>query len=316
MTAKRSGRKARAPDAPPDEASAPRPEAAGTPLPPGLHLVATPIGNAADITLRALDALARADSLAAEDTRSLRRLMEIHALPLAGRPLIAYHDRNGETARPAILARLEAEESVALVSDAGTPLIADPGYKLVREAARAGLPVTAEPGPSAALTALCLSGLPTDRFLFAGFPPPKSAARRAAFAELAGLRATLIFLESPRRAAACLADMAATLGTGREAALCRELTKRFEEVRRAPLGDLAAAMAAEAAPKGEIVLAIGPPDPEEARDEASAGLDARLEAALAEMSLKDAVRRVQAETGLPRRRIYDRALALSPRNTS
>lgn len=278
----------------------------GPRLAPGLHLVATPIGNAADITLRALDVLARADALAAEDTRSLRRLMEIHGVPLRGRPLLAYHDRNGDAARPAILARLAQGESVALVSDAGTPLIADPGYKLARDAARAGLPVTAAPGPSAVLAALSLAGLPTDRFLFAGFPPPRSSARRAFLAELAAVPATLVFLESPRRTAAALADMAAELGADREAALCRELTKRFEEVRRAPLGELAEALAAEDDPRGEVVLVIGPPAASARPDEAT--LDALLDAALQRMSLKDAVREVQSATGLPRKEVYARAL--------
>lgn len=282
------------------------PEAPGARLAPGLHLVATPIGNAADITLRALDVLRRADVLAAEDTRTLRRLMEIHGVPLRGRPLLAYHDRNGAAARPAILARLEAGESVALVSDAGTPLIADPGFKLVREAAAGDLPVTTAPGPSSVLAALSLAGLPTDRFLFAGFLPPRSAARRAELAELAAVPATLVFLESPRRTADALADMAATLGPDREAALCRELTKRFEEVRRAPLGELAATLAGEPDPRGEVVLVIGPPTGR-ARP-AEADLDALLDAALARVSLKDAVREVQEATGLPRREVYARAL--------
>ncbi|WP_425426161.1 16S rRNA (cytidine(1402)-2'-O)-methyltransferase [Albimonas pacifica] len=269
-------------------------------------MVATPIGNAADITLRALDVLAKADALAAEDTRSLRRLMEIHGVPLRGRPLLAYHDRNGDAARPAILARLEQGESVALVSDAGTPLIADPGYKLARDAARAGLPVTAAPGPSAVLAALSLAGLPTDRFLFAGFPPPRASARRAFLEELAPVPATLVFLESPRRTAAALADMALTLGADREAALCRELTKRFEEVRRAPLGELAETLAGEDDPRGEVVLVIGPPTASARPDGAT--LDAMLDAALERLSLKDAVREVQSATGLPRKEVYARAL--------
>ncbi|WP_339951109.1 16S rRNA (cytidine(1402)-2'-O)-methyltransferase [uncultured Albimonas sp.] len=319
MSANTGARKAklrRGGDAPADEAGARAdadpaglagPDAAPR-LPAGLHLVATPIGNAADITLRALDVLARADALAAEDTRSLRRLMEIHGVALRGRPLLAYHDRNGDAARPAILARLEVGESVALVSDAGTPLIADPGYKLARDAARAGLPVTTAPGPSSVLAALSLAGLPTDRFLFAGFPPPRSAARRAFLAELAAIPATLVFLESPRRAAAALADMAQTLGAEREAALCRELTKRFEEVRRAPLGELAQALAGEDDPRGEVVLVVGPPAPAAGRPDDET-LDAMLDDALGSMSLKDAVREVQAATGLPRKDVYARALA-------
>ncbi len=313
MSANDGGRKARDESGPSIAASSPRAATDGRPLEPGLHLVATPIGNAADITLRALDVLRRADALAAEDTRTLRRLMDMHAIPLAGRPLLAYHDRNGEAARPGLLALLREGRSLAFASDAGTPLIADPGYKLVRAVAAEGLPVTALPGPSAALAALCLSGLPTDRFLFAGFLPPRSAARRTALAELARLRATLVFLESPRRAADALADMAATLGPGREAALCRELTKRFEEVRRASLGDLAAELAAQDAPRGEVVLLVGPPDP--ADTPADGDLDALLTEGLARLSLKDAVRGVQEATGLPRREVYARALDLSKPGT-
>ena len=181
----------------------------------------------------------------------------------------------------------------------------------MRAVAAEGLPVTALPGPSAALAALCLSGLPTDRFLFAGFLPPKSTARRAALAEIAGLRATLVFLESPRRAAAALADMTGTLGAEREAALCRELTKRFEEIRRAPLGELAAALAEEDAPRGEVVLVIGPPGESQGPEEAD--VDALLAEALARSSVKDAVREVQEATGLPRREVYARALALGGR---
>ncbi len=311
MRANGGGRKAREVSGPKDAASSPRTEDAERPLDPGLHLVATPIGNAADITLRALDTLRRADALAAEDTRTLRRLMDIHGIPLGGRPLLSYHDRNGESARPGLLALLREGRSLALASDAGTPLIADPGYKLVRAAAAEDLPVTALPGPSAALAALCLSGLPTDRFLFAGFLPPKSSARRSALIELAGLRATLVFLESPRRAAAALMDMAQTLGGTREAALCRELTKRFEEVRRGPLQDLAEALAEEDAPRGEVVLVIGPPG--EAEGPAEADLDAMLAEALARSSVKDAVREVQEATGLPRRDVYARALVLGER---
>ena len=310
MSAKRPGRKPQGGTGPGDgardDAAAPRP---GGGVDPGLHLVATPIGNAGDVTLRALEVLAGAEVIAAEDTRSARRLMEMHGIALGGRRLVPYHDRNGETARPALLAALREGRSVALVSDAGTPLIADPGFKLVRAAAEAGLPVTALPGPSAVLAALCLSGLPTDRFLFAGFPPPRQAARRAMLAELRGLRATLVFLESPRRTAETLADMATVLGAGRAAALCRDLTKRFEEVRRGALGALAEAAAAEP-PRGEVVLVVGPPEAEADDDDA---LDAALHAALARLSPKAAVAEVAAATGRPRREVYARALALGDR---
>ncbi len=201
----------------------------GERLPAGLYLVATPIGASQDITLRALDALRRADVIAAEDTRRAQKLMSIHGVPRAGRPLIPYHDHSGDAARGGLLKRIAEGRSIVCVSDAGTPLIADPGWKLAREAIDQNLPVVALPGASALLAALCVSGLPTDRFLFGGFPPPKQAARRTEFTELAALKATLVFYESPRRLAACLADMAETLGADRPAAVCRELTKLYEE---------------------------------------------------------------------------------------
>jgi 16S rRNA (cytidine1402-2'-O)-methyltransferase len=275
---------------------------------PGLYLVATPIGNAADVTLRALDALARADAIAAEDTRTARRLLDIHGVPLAGRPLIPYHDHNGAAQRPGLLARMARGEAVALVSEAGTPLIADPGWRLAREAAEAGIAVTALPGASALLTALSVSGLPTDRFLFAGFPPPKAGERARWLAALTAVPATLVFYESPRRLADSLSAMAGAYGP-REAAVCRELTKRFEEVRRAPLTDLAAAYAGEDDPRGEIVVVVGPP-PAAAPPEA-ADVDAALRAALSRGSVKDAAREVAEALGLPRAEAYRRALALA-----
>ena len=278
------------------------------PLAPGLYLVATPIGNARDITLRALDVLAAADVLAAEDTRNTRRLLTIHGVrrPQGGQ-LVPYHDHNGAAQRPRLLAALAEGRSVALVSDAGTPLVADPGYRLAAEAIAAGHPVTAVPGASAALAALAVAGLPTDRFLFAGFPPPRSAARRRALAELAAVPGTLVFYESPRRLAASLADMAATLGADRPAAVCRELTKRFEETRRGTLGALAAEYAAAPEPRGEVVVLVGPPAAQAASGEA---LDAALAAALPGCSVRDAAEAVAAELGLPRRQVYARALAL------
>lgn len=279
------------------------------PLSPGLYLVATPIGTADDITLRALRILAEADMLAAEDTRTARHLMEIHGVALGGRPLVPYHDHNGAQARPRLLAALAAGQSVAYVSDAGTPLIADPGYKLAAEAIAAGHPVTAAPGASALLSALSVAGLPTDRFFFAGFLPPKQAARRAALGGFAQIPGTLVFYESPRRLAACLADMSATLGN-RPAAVCRELTKKFEEVRRAPLAALAEAYAGEPPPKGEVVIVTGPPEGAAASAEA---LDTALETALRDNSLKDAARLVAEATGLPRKQVYARALELAAR---
>ncbi|TMV54297.1 rRNA small subunit methyltransferase 1, partial [Thioclava sp. BHET1] len=220
------------------------------PLAAGLHFIATPIGSARDITLRALDILRSADVLAAEDTRTLRHLMEIHGIALGDRPLIAYHDHNGTQARPRILAALAAGQSVAYASEAGTPLVADPGFQLGRAAIEEGFTVLAAPGPSAVLAALTVSGLPTDRFLFAGFPPAAAGARRQFIAELAPLQATLVLYESPKRIGRLLGELAATLGAERRAAVCRELPKKFEEVIRAPLGQLAADFA-DRAVKGE-----------------------------------------------------------------
>jgi 16S rRNA (cytidine1402-2'-O)-methyltransferase len=280
--------------------------AGAAPLAPALYLVATPIGTAADITLRALDILRRADVLAAEDTRRTRQLLEIHGVPLAGRPLVPYHDHNGAAQRPVLLGHLAEGRSVALVSDAGTPLVADPGYRLVQEAIAAGLPVTAVPGASAVLAALSLAGLPTDRFLFAGFPPPKAGERARWLAELAAVPATLVLYESPHRVAATLADALTAFGD-RPAALCRELTKRFEEVRRGRLGAVAEFYGREPDPRGEIVLVIGPPEAQKAD---ALSLDAALRAALAEQSLRDASREVADAYGAPRKEVYRRAVAI------
>ena len=274
---------------------------------PALHLVATPIGAARDITLRALDILRGADVLAAEDTRTLRHLMEIHGIPLDGRTVLPYHDHNGPAMRPRLLAALAEGRSVAYASDAGTPLVADPGFGLARAAIEAGHVVRAAPGASAVLAALSVAGLPTDRFLFAGFAPQKQAARRSFLATFAQVPATLVFYESPRRLAAMLADMAETLDPARPVAVCRELTKRFEQVRRGPLGALAEAYAAEPAPKGEVVVVLGPPG--EARHD-DADLDEMLLSALATMRVRDAADTVAQATGLPRRDIYRRALTL------
>lgn len=278
-------------------------------LEPGLYLVATPIGNARDITLRALDVLKACDAIAAEDTRVTQRLMEIHGIARSGRPMIPYHDRNAGAARSRIEEWLREGLSVAYCTDAGTPLVADPGYRLVRLAAEGGHSVTALPGPSAALAALSLSGLPTDRFMFAGFPPSKPAARRRFLTGLAGIEASLVLFESPHRVVASLSDMAEVLGPEREAALARELTKRFETVRRMPLGVLAETLAVEGPPKGEIVVVIGPPGEEAEPDEKD--LDSALRHALSENSVKDAARLVSAALGVPRKEAYTRALALA-----
>ena len=271
----------------------------------GLYLVATPIGNLRDMTLRALEVLAGADSVACEDTRVTRKLLDHYGLSAA---LMPYHDHNAETARPKILEKIAAGQAVALVSDAGTPLISDPGYKLVRAATAAGHAVTAAPGASAVLAALCLAGLPTDRFFFEGFLPAKEAARRARIAELARIPATLVLFESGPRVAAALTDLAAGLGA-REAAIARELTKLHEEVRRKTLDELARDYAAGAETRGEFVIVIAPPATSE--QPGAAEIDALLRAALARLSLKDAVAEVASATGEPRRTLYGRALELT-----
>jgi 16S rRNA (cytidine1402-2'-O)-methyltransferase len=271
-------------------------------LEPGLHLVATPIGNLGDITLRALWVLRSVDRILCEDTRVTARLLTHYGID---KPLDPYHDHNADRVRPSVLAALRRGETLALVSDAGTPLVSDPGYKLVREALAEGLPVTAAPGPSAALTALILSGLPPDAFLFTGFPPPRSAARRKALAQWTDLAATLVFFEGPSRLASCLADMAEILGN-RPAAIGRELTKRHEEMRRGSLGELADHYRVGPAPRGEIVIVVGPPL---SATPAADDLDTRLDELLGRLSLRDAVAALAAETGLGRSALYDRALA-------
>ena len=277
-------------------------------IPPGLHFVATPIGAARDITLKALDILAGADVLAAEDTRTLRHLMEIHGVPLNGRPVLAYHDHNGDQMRPRLIGALKAGKSVAYASEAGTPLVADPGYQLARSAIDEGLTVLAAPGPSALLCALSVSGLPTDRFFFAGFLPPKSAARKSALRDLAQVPGSLIFYESPRRIEACLRDMIDMFGT-RQAALCRELTKRFEEVTRGTLEELAESVAGRDI-KGEIVLVVDRALPVIAD---AATVEEALRQALKTHSSKDAAALVAQAFGLPRREVYQLALSLEGR---
>lgn len=276
-------------------------------LPPGLHLVATPIGAARDITLRALDTLAAADVLAAEDTRTLRHLMEIHGIPLGDRPLVACHDHNEREVTPRLLAAIAAGKSVAYASEAGTPLVSDPGFQLARAAIADGLPVTAAPGASAVLCALTVAGLPTDRFLFAGFPPATSAARRKFVQDLAKVPATLVFYESPKRVYQLLCELSQSLGEGRYAAVCRELTKRFEEVVRGSLGELAEAFA-DRDVKGEIVVLV------DRAGEAAADaetVEAALDSALRDMSVKDASALVAEAFGLPKRDVYQMALKRS-----
>jgi 16S rRNA (cytidine1402-2'-O)-methyltransferase len=266
--------------------------------------VATPIGNLGDVSLRALAVLRGADRICCEDTRITARLLARYGIKT---PLEPYHDHNAEAARPAVLAALRRGERVALVSDAGTPLVSDPGYKLVRAALAEDLPVTAVPGPSAALNALILSGLPPDQFLFAGFLPRQRAARRAALAGWATLAASLVFYEAPPRLAAALADMAEILGP-RPAAVARELTKLHEEVRRGPLAELAGHYRDAGPPRGETVVVVGPPEPMPPPDPDE--LDRRLHAMVAEIGVRDAAAKLAAETGLPRTALYRRALMI------
>jgi 16S rRNA (cytidine1402-2'-O)-methyltransferase len=275
-------------------------------VPGTLAVVATPIGNLGDMTGRAAQCLAEADIIACEDTRVTAKLLSAFGIRT---PMLAYHEHNAARVRPQIVARLKQGQIVALVSDAGTPLVSDPGYKLVTAAIAENIPVTAAPGPSALLTALVLSGLPSDRFLFAGFLAVKSAARRAEIKALAAVPATLIFYEAPPRLTKMLGDLLAVLGV-RQAAVARELTKRFEEVRRGPLDELAAHYAAAPQPKGELVVLVGPPEAETVGATDEADLDSALKTAMATLSVKEAAALVAAETGVPRRVAYARALKL------
>ncbi len=272
----------------------------------GLYFVATPIGTARDITLRALDILASADMIAAEDTRSLRRLMEIHGIPLDGRRIHAYHDHSGAGARGKIMDALAQGQSVAYASEAGMPLIADPGYDLGRQAAEAGYTVTCAPGPSAALAALTLAGLPTDAFFFAGFLPNASGARRSRLEALRDIPGTLVFYESPKRVASSLSDLSDVLGADRQAALCRELTKKFEEIKRGTLGELAQAYQGQTV-KGEVVLLV---DRSHSQSVNESDVEEALKQALQTHSVRDAADLVSQMYDLPRRPIYQTALKL------
>jgi 16S rRNA (cytidine1402-2'-O)-methyltransferase len=271
-------------------------------LPAGLYIVATPIGNLSDISERAADMLRQADLIAVEDSRVTAKLLAHLGVR---RPMIAYHDHNAERVRPELLARMR-EEAVALVSDAGTPLISDPGYKLVRAARAAGIAVTTAPGPCAAIAALTLAGLPTDRFLFLGFLPAKAAARDAALREVAAVKATLVLYESGPRLAATLEALRNGLGD-REAAVVREITKKFEETATATLAALAERYR-EVPPKGEIVIVVAPPGEKEAAAEGE--IDAALREAMVRLSPSRAAAEVAETLGVPKRQAYERALAL------
>jgi 16S rRNA (cytidine1402-2'-O)-methyltransferase len=272
-------------------------------LPPGLYIAATPIGHARDITLRTLDTLRACDVIAAEDTRVTAKLLAIYGI---SKTLVSYNEHNAARERPRLLARIQAGERVVLVSDAGTPLVSDPGFKLVREAVAMDLRVEALPGASAALVSLVLSGLPSDRFLFAGFLPTRSGERRTALGDVAAIRASLIFFESPHRLAESLQDLAAVLGD-RPAAVCRELTKFHQDVRRGTLLELAARYAGEDEPRGEISIVVGPPETIGPQPET---IDSLLKQALAFMPVRAAADLVSEALGLTRRGVYDRALAL------
>ena len=276
-------------------------------LAPGITFVGVPIGTARDITLRALDVLASADILAAEDTRSLLKLMDIHGIPLDGRRISALHDHSSENTVTRLIDAVKDGKSVAYASEAGMPLIADPGFELSRAAAAAGINVTCAPGPSAVLTALALGGLPTDAFHFAGFLPNAKAARLSALEGLRNIRATLVFYESPKRVGAMLRDAQTALGAVRTAAVCRELTKKFEEVRRGTLEELAD-FYASTTPKGEIVVLVDRGDLEVVNSD---DLETSLKAALEDLSMRDAIDLVAKAHALPRRQVYQAALELN-----
>lgn len=270
----------------------------------GLYVTATPIGNLEDISARALQVLRAVDAIVCEDTRVTGKLLSRFGIK---KPLIVYHDHNALKAGPGILKKLETGESVALVSDAGTPLISDPGFSLVKEARSRGIPVIPIPGPSALVTALMAAGLPTDKFLFLGFPPAKAEQQRAVFEKYRNLDATLIFYESPNRVARTAALMAQVFGAGAEAAMCRELTKMHEEILTLPLGALAENLGKRESIKGEIVLMVSPPGAEAPGERET---DKALEAALRLLSVKDAAALIAELTGKPRKALYQRALDL------
>ena len=276
------------------------------PLSAGLYFVATPIGSARDITLRALDILASADLIAAEDTRTARKLMEIHGVPLNGRKVVAFHDHSGEGAVARLVADISAGKSVAYVSEAGTPLVADPGYELGRAAIAADLPVTTAPGASAVLAALTVSGLATDRFAFVGFLPASKQQRETEIAMLRDVPFTLVFYESPKRVAEMLVNLRDVLGDGREAVVCRELTKKFEEITRGTLGEVAEQFDGRNV-KGELVVLVGR---QGATEVAEMDVETALREAMKTMRIKDAATVVSGALGLPRRQVYQVALGL------
>jgi len=281
------------------------------PLTAGLYLCAVPIGNARDVTLRTLDILASADVIAAEDTRTARKLMDIHGISIGVRPMVAYHDHSGENVRMRLMGLVRDGKSVAYVSEAGTPLVADPGYKLASDMRAADLPLTAAPGASAVLTALTISGLPSDAFHFAGFLPSTAAARRSGLEKLRDVDATLVLYESPKRISAFLEDVVTTMGPDRAVVICRELTKKFEEVLRGTASSLVETLS-ERSLKGEIVVLIAR-NTKTATDPAD--VKVLLTQALLTMRIKDAATAVAGVTGLPRRDVYQLALTLKDDDT-
>lgn len=276
------------------------------PLAAGLYFVATPIGSARDITLRALDVLASVDVIAAEDTRTARKLMEIHGVPLNGRPVLSFHDHSGDKGVDGLLALIAEGKSLAYVSEAGTPLVADPGFELGRAAIAQGVMITTAPGASAVLAALTVSGLPTDRFAFVGFLPNSTSQRKTEIAELRDAPFTLVFYESPKRVRELLGDLCEVLGEQREAVVCRELTKKFEEISRGTLSDLVSQFDGRTV-KGEVVVLVGRAGSDVIEDK---DIDMALIQAMNTMRVKDAATAVSGALGLPRRQVYQRALEL------
>jgi 16S rRNA (cytidine1402-2'-O)-methyltransferase len=270
----------------------------------GLYVTATPIGNLGDMTLRAVEVLKGVDAILCEDTRTTAKLLNHFGIK---KPLIAYHEHNADKVRENVMNKLEGGESLALVSDAGTPLISDPGYKLVRAAQENNIPVHPIPGPAAPMAALMAAGLPTNMFTFVGFLPSKAGAKKKALEDLSGHQTTLIFFESPKRVVKTVAAMAEVFGAAREAAMCRELTKIYEEIVRLPLSDLLENLQARETIKGEIVLLVAPPEADSAKD---VDVDRALERALRSLTTKGAAQLISDLTGKPRKELYDRALQL------
>jgi len=276
-------------------------------LHPGLHILATPIGTANDITLRALQVLRDADVLAAEDTRVLRKLMDIHGINLSGRRILPYHDHNGDMQRPKIMALLAEGKTVAYSSDAGTPLIADPGFSLSKAAIENNIRIHVAPGASALLTALCLAGQPTDNFFFGGFLGSKTSQRIKNLEKVAGIDATLVYYESPKRTGAALEDMVTVFGGDRLVSVCRELTKKFEEVIRGTLEEAIREIDMRESFKGEVVIVLGPPIKKQISDE---DIYQALKIVLREYRIKDAASQIAEQFSIPRKRTYEMALKI------